>query len=116
MSFTTVGGFVLVVTCTVIANLMLKAGAMQPVDTRILGILGWQSVAGLAVFGVGGVLYAILLRRVPLNIAQVFAATQFIGVILAARLVLQEPISAMRWAGILLTCAGITLVGITARE
>ncbi|MGA7262675.1 MAG: hypothetical protein WBX30_17515 [Stellaceae bacterium] len=36
---------------------------------------------GLAVFGCGGVVYAFLLRRVPLNIVQVFAAAQFVGVV-----------------------------------
>ena len=70
---------------TVAANLMLKLGAGVPQAERILfGALGWKSVAGLALFGCGGLLYAILLRRVPLNLAQVFASAQYVGVVAAA--------------------------------
>lgn len=35
----------------------------------------------LALFGCGGIVSAFLLRQVPLNIAQVFAAAQFVGVV-----------------------------------
>ena len=109
-------GFLGIIGCTVGANLLLKAGAMAPASSRVLfGVLGWTSVAGLALFGVGGLAYAVLLRFVPLNVAQVFTATQFIGVILAAWLVLGEPISGARWLGIGCTLAGVAIVGVTAR-
>jgi len=65
-------------------------------------------------FGCGGIVYALLLRRVPLNIAQVFAAAQFVGVVIAAGLVLGEPISPARWFGIGCISFGIVLVGLTA--
>ena len=78
------------------------------------GVFGWKSLAGLALFGCGGIIYAVLLRRVPLNIAQVFAAAQFIGVVIAATLVLGEPISPARWLGIACISLGIALVGLTA--
>ncbi len=109
-------GFLGIIGCTVGANLLLKAGAMVPATSRVFfGVLGWQSAAGLALFGVGGLVYAVLLRSVPLNVAQVFAATQFVGVILAANFVLGEPISALRWAGIGCVALGIAIVGVTAR-
>ncbi len=109
-------GFLGIIGCTVGANLLLKAGAMAPAADRVLfGVLGWTSVAGLALFGVGGLAYAVLLRSVPLNVAQVFAATQFIGVILASYLVLGEPISPARWAGIACTAVSVAVVGATAR-
>jgi undecaprenyl phosphate-alpha-L-ara4N flippase subunit ArnE len=47
----------------------------------------------------------------PLNIAQSFAAGQFIAVILAASLVLSEAISTAQWVGIFLIAAGIAIVG-----
>src|SRR5438309_8443359 len=72
---TTLIGFATVIACTVAANLMLKLGADVPEAQRVfLGIFGWKSVAGLAVFGCGGIIYGVLLRRVPLNLAQVLAA------------------------------------------
>ena len=55
-----------------------------------------------------------LLRRVPLNLAQVFTSAQFVGVVVAASLVLGEPISAARWLGIACNSLGIALVGLTA--
>ena len=50
----------------------------------------------------------------PLNIAQSFAAIQFIAVILASTLVLSEPIAIPRWIGIALIAIGIVIVGLTA--
>ena len=100
---------------TVGANLMLKLGAGDLEAHRMFGLLGWKSVAGLALFGCGGILYAFLLCRVPLNIAQVFTSAQFVGVIVAASLVLGEPISAARWLGIACITLGIALVGLTVK-
>ena len=108
-------GFTGVIACTVAANLMLKVGAAAPPADRVFfGVLGWKSAAGLALFGCGGIVYAVLLRSIPLNIAQVFAASQFIGVVLAACIVLGEPISLARWVGIAFVSFGILLVGLTA--
>jgi multidrug transporter EmrE-like cation transporter len=57
---------------------------------------------------------AFLLRPVPRNIAQVFAAARFLGVVIAGRLVRTEAISLARWLGIACISLGITLVGLTA--
>jgi drug/metabolite transporter (DMT)-like permease len=111
----TLAGFAAMIGFTVAANLMLKLGADVPKTERFLfGMLGWKSVAGLALFGCGGVVYAFLLRQVPLNVAQSFTAAQFVGVIVAASLVLGEPISPARWLGIACICLGIFVVGLTA--
>ena len=87
----------------------------MPRSERVLfGVLGWKS-AGLALFGCAGIIDAPLLRRVPLNLTQAFTAAQFVGVVLAAGLVLGEPISPARWLGIACICFGILLVGLTAK-
>jgi len=113
---TTLVGFAAMIALTVAANLMLKLGAGVTEAQRILfGVLGWKSVAGLALFGCGGVVYAFLLRRVPLNVAVSFTAAQFVGVVVAASLVLGEPISPARWLGIACISFGIVLVGLTAQ-
>jgi drug/metabolite transporter (DMT)-like permease len=70
----------------------LCAGVPEPLRV-LFRVLGWESIAGLALFGCGGIVYAILLRRVPLNVAMSFTAAQFVGVIFAASLVLGEPVS-----------------------
>ena len=108
-------GFAAMISLTVAANLMLKLGAAAPPAERVFfGVLGWKSAAGLALFGFSGVLYAVLLRSISLNLAQVFAAAQFVGVVLAASLVLGESISPLRWMGITCVSLGILLVGLTA--
>jgi len=108
-------GFAAMIGLTVAANLMLKLGAAAPPVERIFfGVVGWQSAAGLALFGCGGLLYAVLLRSIPLNVAQVFASAQFVGVVLAASLVLGEAISPARWIGIAFVSFGILLVSLTA--
>ncbi len=115
MAPTTLVGFAAMIAFTVAANLMLKLGAGVPEAQRVLfGLLGWKSAAGLALFGCGGIVYAFLLRQVPLNVAQSFTAAQFVGVIIAASLVLGEPISPARWLGIACICFGIFVVGVTA--
>jgi drug/metabolite transporter (DMT)-like permease len=110
----TLAGFLAVIAFTIGANLMLKLGAGASEAERVFGMLGWKSVAGLALFGCGGIVYALLLRRVPLNIAQVFTSAQFVGVIVAANLVLGDPISPAHWLGIACISLGIALVGLTA--
>jgi drug/metabolite transporter (DMT)-like permease len=112
----TLAGFAGVITFTVAANLVLKLGAAPPAEQVFFGVLGWKSAAGLALFGCGGILYAVLLRSVSLNLAQVLASAQFVGVVLAASLVLGEPISPARWIGIACISFGIVLVSLTAHS
>src|SRR5207237_2768024 len=90
----------------IIANLMLKLGASAPASDRIIfGVLSWKSVAGLVLFGCGGLLYAFLLRWVPLNVAQSFTAAQVIGGIAAASLTRHDAMSPGRGSGVGLTRA-----------
>lgn len=113
LSYRVLIGFTLIVASAVSGNLLLKIGAMQPPAERIFGLLGWKSLVGLILFGVGGLGYAVVLRAVPLNVAQAFTASQFIGVVLGATLILGEPISAVRWLGLLCTAFGILVVALS---
>jgi drug/metabolite transporter (DMT)-like permease len=108
-----IAAFALMVSLTIGANLLLKTGAAANAagSWSLLAILNWRSMLGLASFGCAGLIYAILLRWLPLNVAQSFAAIQFVGVILASMIVLGEPISRTQWIGILLIASGIATVG-----
>jgi drug/metabolite transporter (DMT)-like permease len=102
------------VTFTVIANLLLKTGAVMGRDVGGAWweqLLNWRIAAGFASFAVAALFYTIVLRSVPLNVAQSFTAAQFVAIILASALVLSEPISAARWIGIALIACGIAIVG-----
>lgn len=104
-------GFVLMIGCTVAANLFLKAGALVPAAERtFFGIMDWRAMLGFAFFGAGGLIYSWILNWMPLNVAQSIAASQFIAVILASALLLGEPIPLPRLFGIALIAVGIVLV------
>jgi drug/metabolite transporter (DMT)-like permease len=107
--------FVLMVSCTVIGNILLKQGAMVAPSSRILfGVMGWRSAVGFAVFLMAGLLYSWLLRSVPLNVAQSFGSIQFVAVILASAVYLAEPIPPARLYGIAFIFLGITIVGFSS--
>jgi len=105
-------GFLVMIACTVLANLLMKQGAAAgPADRVFLGIMGLRTFFGFCVFALAGLLYSWVLRFMPLNVAQSFASLQFVAVILASSIVLAEPISAGRWLGIGFIAVGVALVG-----
>ena len=106
--------FALMIACTVVGNIFMKLGASVPFAERpLLGLVAWQSCAGVAVFAAAVIIYSILLQWMPLNVAQSFAAFQFVAVIVASAWFLGEPISGARWLGIVLIVAGIIAVGMS---
>ena len=102
---------------TVIANLLMKSGvvASGPTQGPIAHLLNWRVMLGLVSFGLGACLYIVILQWLPLNVAQSFAAAQFIAVIVASRLILSEPISLEQWVGIALISLGILVVAWSQR-
>ena len=107
--------FVLMISCTVAANLLLKLGASAQVVPQdfLSKALSWQVLCGLAFFAMAAVIYFLVLTWLPLNVAQSFAAAQFVAVILAARIFLSEPIEIGQWVGISFIALGIGIVGST---
>lgn len=101
-----------IVACTVCANVLLKMGASEPESQRVFfRLLGWMGFAGLCFYAFAGLLYAWVLRWVPLHLAQTIVAAQFIGVIFASWLILSEQINPMQWLGIALIATGIVVTG-----
>lgn len=105
--------FVLMISCTVAANLLMKEGASNQGLSQdfVARLFSWQVVVGLSFFGAAAVIYVLILTWLPLNVAQSFAAAQFIAVIVASWLFLAEPINSLQWSGIALIAFGIALVG-----
>lgn len=98
---------------TVLANLVLKVGAQGQGVGSVwpLTVVNVRVVAAAAAFGMAFLFYAMLLRRLPLSLAQAIMSMQFVLVILAANLLLGEQISPVRWAGIALMAVGLAIVG-----
>ena len=101
------------ISLTVVANLLLKTGAIavMPVHGEVTHLLNWRVILGLFTFGLAACCYVVVLQWLPLNVAQSFAAAQFVAVILASAWLLAEPIRATQWLGIALIAAGIAVVG-----
>jgi multidrug transporter EmrE-like cation transporter len=107
-------GFIVMVSCTVVANLLLKLGAVVPPDQRMLfGLFDWRTLLAFVFFGGSLLIYSWLLGRMPLNLAQSLASVQFVAIILASALVLAEPIPLPRLVGIVLILAGVLVASST---
>jgi undecaprenyl phosphate-alpha-L-ara4N flippase subunit ArnE len=111
-----IAGFALMLTCAVVGNLLMKLGTATPPSPLLLGLWSWKTLTGFATFGFSGLVYAWLLKFLPLNVAQSFAAAQFVSIILASAIVLSEPIPPTRWIGIALIISGIIVVGLTVNS
>lgn len=99
---------------TVSANLMLKVGVSDSGNNQfhILSMLfNTKVLLGLLFFGCGAMFYLILLKNVPLSVAQCFTALQFAGSVIAARLILEESVTPVQWGGIILIFLGVVIVG-----
>lgn len=100
--------------CTVAANLLMKMGQGDRPNPLLFSIVSTRTLLGLAAFGCAAVLYTLVLKTLPLNVAQSFAAAQFVAVICAAALILGEPIGVGRWVGIALIAVGIFIVALSS--
>ena len=69
---------------------------------------------GLALYGLGAVLWLLVLARAPLSIAYPFVGIGFIITMLAGVMFLEEGVNAMRVSGTLLISIGCVLVARSA--
>ena len=101
--------------CTVIGNLLLKTGVQQPGLSTIwpLSLLNIRTALGSVTFSFAMVFYMMVLKRIPLNLAQSIFALQFVLVIIAANVILREPIGTQRWMGVGLIAAGLFIISLT---
>lgn len=102
--------YMAMVLLTVSANILFKIGADKS-SGDILALLNGKVVLGFVCFGMASLFYIVVLTKLPLNVAQSFAAIQFVAVIVAAHFFLGEPIDGARLVGIGLIFSGIMLVG-----
>lgn len=107
--------FICMIACTVIANLLMKTGVIG-MEAGTGGffsrLLTLRVIVGLAFFGAAAMFYLVILSWIPLGVAQSFAAAQFVAVILAAWIILAEPIVPIQWFGMFLIAIGIAIVGV----
>jgi undecaprenyl phosphate-alpha-L-ara4N flippase subunit ArnE len=102
--------------CTIVGNLALKVGAERQGigSTWPLTVVNGHIVSAAAAFVFAFLFYAMLLKRLPLNLAQAIMSLQFVLVILAAALLLGENVGRLRWLGVALMAIGLLIVGVSA--
>lgn len=93
----------------------MKVGSAKFNIKNLLDIDNFTVYIGLILFAIALVVWIFILKKLPLNVAQSFSVLQFVGVILASWLVLSEPISGLRWVGIVFVILGVLIVGWTVK-
>ena len=120
-------GFILLSVATAAtAQLVLKHGMTQvthhgtvPLDlkqpaeaVRRVAVNGsvWL---GLGIFVLSAAIWLVVLSRVSLSFAYPFVSLTYVIILLFDGLILHEPVSGVRWAGVALIMAGILLISRT---
>jgi len=104
---------ILFVLSTSLANIFLKIGVSGKefkASEFMHIIFSWRVILGICLFAIALLLWLVILRLLPLSIAQSFSAAQFISVIIASRIILLEPIATGQWLGMALIALGIIVV------
>lgn len=73
-------------------------------------------VAGIGLYGLGAVVWIVVLSRVPLSFAYPMLGLSYVLVLLVSRFILNEHVSLLRWVGALLIVTGAALVSRTAED
>lgn len=102
---------------SVIAQLLLKAGAAsanlrpQSLGSELQGLAQSPLVyAGLAFYGLGALVWLFVLGRAPLSLAYPFVGLGFVMVMIAGATLFGEHVGPARIAGTLLIASGCVLV------
>jgi len=108
-----------------VAQLTLKHGMNQvtalggPLDLKaplaVVRRAGTNSsvIAGLAIFVVSAAFWLVVLSKASLSFAYPFVSLTYVLILVFDRFVLDQPVSAMRWGGVLLIIGGILLISRT---
>jgi drug/metabolite transporter (DMT)-like permease len=111
------------VTLAALAQLTLKHGTDQ-VTARSgplqLGAESFRAIvttptiwAGLLVFGLSAAVWIVVLSRTSLSFAYPFASLTYVLILMADRFILDQEVSALRYAGVAFIVVGIVLVAQT---
>ncbi|MEB3299782.1 MAG: EamA family transporter [Candidatus Sericytochromatia bacterium] len=73
-------------------------------------------VAGIGLYGLGAVVWIVVLSRVPLSFAYPMLGLSYVLILLVSRFILHEQVSVQRWIGAMLIVTGAALVSRTSGE
>jgi uncharacterized membrane protein len=93
-------------------GIMLKKGASR-FRLSIKGTLKNKNlVIGILIYGLGTITYIIALRGAELSIIYPLVSTTYIWIAVFSQKILGEKMNAIKWAGIMLILAGVSLIGL----
>lgn len=112
------GLFLIAILMSVAGQWLLKAGALKlgqvnpsNLSSHVLGILTIpELLTGLTCYGLGAIVYILVLTRVKLSVAGPAAAVVYVFTALLGYFVFQEPIPLNRVIGLGLITCGVLLV------
>jgi drug/metabolite transporter (DMT)-like permease len=91
-----------------------SSGALQLNGSSVRTVIRTPAVwGGLLLFGFSAVVWLAVLSRASLSFAYPFVSITYILILLADKFVLDQPIPALRWAGVFFIMIGIVLVAQT---
>jgi len=102
---------------TVLANYFLKVTVMATgqisVSQASLMTVLFQSqfYYGMLCYGIAAAAWVVTLSFIPMNIATTISALVYVVIILVSFFVFAEPISILRWIGIMVVFIGIIIIG-----
>lgn len=118
MTLTLVFWFAISVLCDVSGQLCFKHGANRSTTTDNSSI--WKNLladpwtlAGIAIYTVELFVWLRILSIAPLSLAYPLASLNFLGVVIASRIFLKEPVSKRRLLGSLFITIGVGIVAAT---
>lgn len=94
--------------CASLGTLLLKSGAVG--RTLLLEYINPQLIGGLALYGLGSMLWIYALSREALTVVYPFTALTFVLVLAGAVLFLKERPAATAWVGTAFVLIGIGLI------
>lgn len=118
MSFQEFALFLLSIAAGVSGQFFLKAGALKlgqltssNAVSHILGIATTpELVIGLGCYGVGAVLYILLLTRVPLSVLAPAVALQYVFSVMLGKFIFNEQIPMIRLFGLAFIICGVVML------
>ena len=105
-----IGIFIVVSMVSAVATFLLKLAA--PKISRSVKKLfrNWQLLLGVALYGFATILSLVALRAGELSVLYPFVALQYVWTNILSKRYLGEPMSALKWGGIVLIFAGVSLI------
>lgn len=94
-----------------VANIFQKLGAERLPEI----ITNWPLFLGIVIYGLAFVTIITAFKYGEVTVLYPIVATSYIIVTFFALFIFQEPISMLKWTGVLIIFAGVTLVGMSRK-